>query len=170
VEAHDGVDLLALSIGSQFSPGTPRGFFAAMWMAIPPPSSSFMPPFRPTLYFLRSLRMKKPFLPASSSMSAVIGSELGIISQRVAEEAPEAGQQCAVALHATGEREPEHGPLWSGLATHPQQAYMLDLPAIKRIVDLLRQREGPAQRACRHGVHPLASAAFSFACRRPCLP
>jgi len=86
------------------------------------------------------------------SVSAVIGSELGVISQRVAEEArrvapetlstyeallrfydynvtlnPEAGRQCAVALRAAVEREPEHGPLWAGLATLLQHTYMLDL-------------------------------------------
>jgi adenylate cyclase len=86
-------------------------------------------------------------------VSAVIGSELGVISQRVAEEArrsaptnlatyeallrfydynvtldPEAGRQCALALRAAVEGEPEQGPLWSGLATLLQHAYMLDLP------------------------------------------
>jgi adenylate cyclase len=87
-------------------------------------------------------------------VSAVIGSELGVISQRVAEETrrsaptnlatyeallrfydyevtldPEGGRQCAVALRAAVEREPEHGPLWSALATLMQNAYVLDLPA-----------------------------------------
>jgi TolB-like protein len=87
------------------------------------------------------------------AVSAVIGSELGIISQRVAEEARlalpaslgtyeallrfydynvtldlEAGRQCAAALHGAVEREPEHGPLWAALATLLQHAYMLDRP------------------------------------------
>jgi TolB-like protein len=87
------------------------------------------------------------------SVSAIIGSELGVISQRVAEEArrvapasltayeallrfydynvtldPEAGRECAVALRAALEREPEHGPLWSALATLLQHAYMSNLP------------------------------------------
>jgi TolB-like protein len=87
------------------------------------------------------------------TVAAVIGSELGVISQRVADEArrsapaslatyeallrfydynvtldPEAGRQCAVALRAAVEREPEHGPLWSGLAALLQQAYVLDVP------------------------------------------
>jgi TolB-like protein len=109
-------------------------------------SQSFTSPLSPD-------RLIETQAEIARSVSAVIGSELGIISQRVAEEArqvppaslgtyeallrfydyqitldPGAGQQCAVALQAAAEREPEHGPLWSGLATLLQQAYMLDRP------------------------------------------
>jgi adenylate cyclase len=87
------------------------------------------------------------------SVCAVIGSELGVISQQIAEEArrvapanlstyeallrfydyqvtlsPEAGEQCAAALQAAVEQEPDHGPLWSGLATLLQNAYILARP------------------------------------------
>jgi TolB-like protein len=87
------------------------------------------------------------------NVAAAIGSELGVISQQVAQEArrvapanlstyeallcfyhyqvtlsPEMGRQCAVALEAGVAREPEHGPLWSALASLMGNAYLLDLP------------------------------------------
>jgi len=90
------------------------------------------------------------------NVADAIGGEFGIISQRVAEEArnvapanlstyeallrfyyyevtldPEAGRQCAFALRAAVEREPEHGPLWAALATLMQNAYVLDRPGTK---------------------------------------
>jgi adenylate cyclase len=87
------------------------------------------------------------------SVSTAIGSELGVISRRIAREArqaapaslstyeallcfynyeatldPSLAPRCHAALRAAVEREPEQGPLWSALATLAHNAYLVDRP------------------------------------------
>jgi adenylate cyclase len=89
----------------------------------------------------------------AQGVSAAIGSELGVISQHVAQKArrtapaslstyeallcfynyevtlsPELERQCDAALSAAVEREPEYGPLWSALAVLKQNAYVTGQP------------------------------------------
>ena len=88
-------------------------------------------------------------------VAAAVGSEYGMISQRLAAEArtvapvhlstyeallrwfdyqvaptPEAGVVCLAALRAAVEREPEYGPAWAALSQLMRHAYILDLPGI----------------------------------------
>ena len=87
------------------------------------------------------------------SVVATIASEYGIIARRLAADSrkkppteldtyeamlryythqitpsPESGQVCLVALQRAAEREPEYGPVWSGLATLHCQFYSMDVP------------------------------------------
>jgi len=94
------------------------------------------------------------------SVVAAIASEYGIIARRLAAESrkkppaeldtyeamlryythqiepsPESGRGCLVALQRAAEREPEYGPVWSGLATLHCQLYTMDVPGFGESLD-----------------------------------
>jgi len=91
------------------------------------------------------------------SVVAAIASEYGIIARRLAAESrrkapaeldtyeallryythqitpsPESAQACLAALRRAAEREPDHGPVWSALATLHCQMYTFDAPGFER--------------------------------------
>ena len=94
------------------------------------------------------------------SVVAAIASEYGIIARRLAAESrkkppaeldtyeamlryythqitpsPESGQVCLAALQRAAEREPEYGPVWSGLATLHCQLYTMDVSGFGESLD-----------------------------------
>jgi len=94
------------------------------------------------------------------SVVAAIASEYGIIARRLAAESrkkppaeldtyeamlryythqiaptPESGKVCLIALQRAAEREPEYGPVWSGLATIHCQLYTMDAPGFGESLD-----------------------------------